>query len=205
MKKRIESRHLDILLKRITRLGYDIPSDITESERPDFVITLAGQRIGIEVTVSMYQEYARALKLHYECCPNVCIVTTNLQDLDTRRSNDELLSDMLNLNSNWKDSEQDMHHWRDKIASTLERKRAKLAKPGFQLFDQNWLLIHDEPGLANDTFTHDRACRHVEALFSVPYAGTRDFDTVFLFSDRYLFRWHQQQITLNYSTDNGKQ
>jgi len=203
MKKRIESHQLQSLLKRITNLGYDQPSAIAEHERPDFVLTLSGQRIGIETTASVYQEYVRASKLHSHQCPNQCIVTTNLQDGDQRRSNDELISEMLNLNSEWKDSEQDMRDWRDKVASTLERKRTKLGHPEFQLFDQNWLLIHDEPGLANDTFTYDRACRHAADLFATPLTDARDFDTVFLLSNRYLFRWHQQKLTLHYEPGNA--
>lgn len=202
MKKRIESHQLEDLLERITALGYEMPSDITTSERPDFIVTIAQKRIGIETTASVYQEYVRGSKLHFEQCSNSCIVTTHLQDREQRRSNDELLGDMLNLHSAWKDSEQAMCDWRDKIASRLDSKRSKLSKPGFQHFDQNWLLIHDEPGLANDAFTHDRACRHLAALFAAPFTGARDFDTVFLLSDRYLFRWHEQQLSLNYS--NGK-
>jgi hypothetical protein len=205
MKKRIELHQLNSLLKRIAKLGYDLPSDISENERPDFVVTISGQRIGIETTASVYQEHVRASKLHLELCPNQCIVTTHLQDRDQRRSNDMLLTDMLNLNSEWKDAEQEMRDWHDKIASTLKSKRANLAKPGFQLFDQNWLLIHDEPGLANDTFTYDRACHHTAALFSAPFAGARDFDAVFLLSDRYLFRWHQKNLTLNYDQQSAQQ
>jgi len=198
MNKRIELHQLQTLLKRIVKLGYESPSDITESERPDFLVTISGQRIGIETTASVYQEHVRASKLHLKQCPNQCIDTTHLQDRDQRRSNDEILADMLNLSSDWKDSEQAMRDWRDKIASTLESKRVKLSNPGFSIFDQNWLLIHDEPGLANDTFTYDRACRHMAALFSTPTAFPRDFDAVFLLSDRYLFRWFQNHLTLNY-------
>lgn len=198
MKKQIELSQLKDLLKRIELLGYDMPSEIIDNERPDFIATVAGQRIGIETTTSVYQEYVRGSKLHFEQRPNSCIVTTHLQDRDKRRSNEELLGDMLNLNSGWKNSQQVMHDWCGKIAFTLESKRNKLTKPGFQHFDQNWLLIYDEPGLANDTFTCDHACRCVAALFAAPFTGVRDFDTVFILSGRYLFRWHEQKLALNY-------
>jgi hypothetical protein len=198
MNKRIEAYQLEILLTRITTLGYSVPSGVTESERPDFFVTIDGHRIGIETTESVYQEYVRGSKLQSKPYRDM----THLQDRDRRRPNDELLFDMLNLNSEWKDSEQVMRDWRDKVASTLERKRAKLAKPGFQLFDQNWLLICDMPGLADDMFTYDRACCHAAAIFEAPFAGSPDFDTVFVLSGRYLFRWDQQKLTLNYAPGN---
>ena len=198
MKKRIESHQLESLIKRITKLGYEQPSDVKEHERPDFVLTISGRRIGVEVTAAVYQEHVRAQKLHIQRCPTECVNTTNLQDRDPRRSNDELMSEMLKPNGTFKDSEQDMCDWRDKVATALERKRAKLGHPDFQLFHQNWLLIHDEPGLANDRFTCDRAWQHAAALFSVPFVGARDFDTTFLLSNRYLFHWHQQVLSLHY-------
>jgi hypothetical protein len=201
MKKNVEFHHLKSLLKRISNLGYEMPSKITPSERPDFILTIAQQRIGVETTSSVYQEYVRSSKLHYEQCSNSCVNTTHLLDRDKRRSNDDLLGDMLNLYSPWKDAEKDMRDWRDKIASALEVKRSKLSNPEFQLFDKNWLLIHDEPGLANDIFTHDRACRHVASLFATSFSSTPDFDTIFILSKRYLFRWHEQQLTLSYSID----
>jgi hypothetical protein len=199
MKKNIELHHLESLLKRISLLGYEIPSEITNSERPDFILKIAQQRIGVETTSSVFQEYVRSSKIHFEKCPNSCINTTHLLDRDKRRSSDDLLSDMLNLYSPWKDAEKDMCDWRDKIASALKSKRSKLSNPGFQHFDQNWLLIHDEPGLANDIFSHDRACRHMTSLFSEPVISASDYDTIFILSNLYLFRWHEQQLTLNFS------
>ncbi len=199
IKKQIELHQLNELFKRIAALSYEEPSDIIESERPDFVVTISGQRIGVEVTRSIYEEHGHASALHSKYCPDHCIITTHLHDRGQRRSKDELLSEILDLNSKWKDSEQDMRDWRDKVASSLERKRAKLSKSGYKLFDKNWLLIYDEPGLANDSFTYDRACRYAAAIFATPYASHLDFDTVFLLSKRYLFRWHDQKLSLDYA------
>lgn len=37
-------------------------------------------------------------------------------------------------------------------------------------------------------------------LFGVPYEVSRDFDAVFVLSGRYLFRYHQGSLSLNYTT-----
>jgi hypothetical protein len=179
VKKKIERNQFEELVKRITRLGYARPSAVAASERPDLIVTTRDEQIGVETTAAVYQEYVRAGKLHHKVCPDQCIDTTYLKDSESRRSNDELIEKMLSLNTEWKDSEQDMYDWRDKIAKSLEQKRAKLNSTAFQTFSQNWLLIYDEPSLANDTFTHDRACQHAAAIFSAPHAGARDFNSIY--------------------------
>ena len=201
MKKDIETHQLQELLKRVSNLGYEEPSLIVPSEKPDFILTIGGALVGVETTAAVYQEYVRANKIHHKILPRHCIETTHLKDGALRRSNDELIDEMLNLNSDWQDAEEGMREWRDKVARSLERKRTKLNGSDFQAFSQNWLLIYDEPGLANDVFTHDRACRYAASLFSAPYLSGRDFDSVFLLSDRYLFRWHEQKLNLNYRSE----
>jgi hypothetical protein len=197
-KKDIERFHVDALLKRLTKLGYSHPDSIEFSERPDFILQISGERIGLEATRAVFQEYVRGAILHDTECPNAWVVTTNLMDGPKRRSNDEVVADMLNICSDWKDSEQDMKDWREKISRSLNAKREKLNQPGFQRFPKNWLLIYDEPGLESDTFTCDRACRHLAGIFSARPQIPRDYDTVFLLSHRYLFRFHDGKLSLNY-------
>jgi len=123
---------------------------------------------------------------------------TGLKDGERRRSNDEIVHDMLTVARPWQDAEEDMVEWRQKIADSLNAKRAKLSDPDFQRFDENWLLICDEPSLPDDFFTYDRACRHLADLLSEAPSTRRDFDSVFIHSDRFLFRWRQNHLTLHY-------
>lgn len=197
-RKHIERFQLDTLLARITRLGYVAPTSISDFERPDFVLELGGRKIGLEATFAVYQEYVRGQKLHRRMCPDQCIATSDLRDGDRRRSNDEIVHDMLTVDGPWIDCEEEMAAWRDKIADSLESKRGKLNETDFHLFDENWLLIYDDPPLAEDAFTYDRACRHLAGLFSAPATTSRDFDTVFIHSGRYLFRFNRSRLTLSY-------
>ncbi len=137
LKKKIERFHVHELLKRITKLGYSNPDSIRDSERPDFILQLSGDQIGLETTRAVYQEYIRGAILHDTECPTSCVITTNLMDGPKRRSNDEIVADMLNIYSDWKDSEEDMQDWRDKISRALDTKRQKLNKPDFQHFAKN--------------------------------------------------------------------
>src|SRR2546426_1137471 len=156
MRKHIERSQLDTLIGRIRQLGYDAPS-ISDSERPDFIIDFRGRKIGLETTFAVYQEYMRARKLHRKSCPESCVAMSGLKDGERRRSNDEIVHDMLSIGGPWQDAEEEMSDWKEKIADSLNSKRAKLNGPDFQRFDENWLLICDEPSLPDDVFTYDRA------------------------------------------------
>jgi len=197
-KKYIERFHVDQLLNRLTKLGYSNPGDIRESERPDFVIDLADEQVGLETTRAVYQEYVRGSILHDTKCPNSWVITTHLMDGRKRRTDDEIVADMLNICGEWKDSEQDMRDWGDKIGRSLDAKRKTLNQSDFQRFSQNWLLIYDDPGLPNDTFTYDRACRHLARIFSARSTRSADYDAIFVLSDRYLFRFHNATLSLHY-------
>jgi hypothetical protein len=175
-----------------------MPNSVEETEKPDFVLRLPREQIGLEATRAVYQEHIRADKLQQTQYPNECIITTNLMDRTRHRSNDEILQDMLSIDSPWKDCEQDMRDWQDKVSRSLTTKREKLNQPDFRVFDRNWLLIYDEPGLANDAFTFDRACRHLATMFYVQSRHPRDYDAVFVLSHRYLFRWQENVLLLHY-------
>ena len=59
-KKFNERARLDALLKRLLQSDGFMPSSIDVSERPDFIITTADKKIGVEVTLSAYEEHVRA-------------------------------------------------------------------------------------------------------------------------------------------------
>jgi hypothetical protein len=199
-KKTIERLHIDALLKRLARLGEPMPAAIEEAERPDFILHYGPERVGLESTRSVYQELVRADILQAARCPREWILTGNLMDGPRRRSDDEILGEMLSFSEEmaWKSCEQEMRDWRDKIARSLAAKRERLNQPRFRRLDRNWLLIYDQPGLGNDQFTHEAARRHLAQLFSSPPGHPIDYDAVFVLSRRYLFRWQKNRLWLHY-------
>jgi hypothetical protein len=96
----------------------------------------------------------------------------------------------------WKSAEAGMLEWKQKIATTLNSKRRKLNQPGCQIFDENWLLVHNYRPLPNDEFTRQRAGWHLNALFQEVSDDIRDFDTVFVHSGDFLFRWQMGELCL---------
>ncbi len=194
-RKRAERFYLAALLKRLYPRRQ---ISVEDSEKPDFVLTLDNQTVGVETTFSVDQEYVRAQKLHFTVCPQECIITTNLKDGSRRRSNEELLHDMFDIDQPWKDVGQDLIDWKKKIEKTVTTKRERFNQSDFQRFDQNWLLVCDMPSLANDVVTYDLALRHLANLFTNLPAVENDFEIIFIYSEKYLFRWKGMKLSLHY-------
>ena len=173
-----------------------MPNSIVASEKPDFIITSAGKKTGIEITRAVSQEYVRAQKLHVSECLSSWIDLTHLKDGETRRSKKEILASIMNLSSQWKRTEKSTLEWKDKIAKALKSKRKKYNQSDYQIFDENWLLIRDDPPLPALDLMEGRARRNLQALFLESSGVARDFDIVFVHSGQYLFRWHKGELHL---------
>jgi hypothetical protein len=195
-KKSIERVDLNALLSCLARLDKFQPSSIDHKDKPDFIISNAGKNIGVETTRAVSQEMVRARKLHFSECPNLWIDVTHLKDRELRRSNKELLASMTNPLPQWKKSKESALEWKNKIAKVLRSKRKKYNRIDFQKFDKNWLLITDDPPLPASDLWKARAERHLNALFREPIGVAYDFDTVFVCSGQFLFRWRNQELHL---------
>lgn len=185
----IERIDLDVLLRCLNALdGLEVTS-ITKSERPDFIVIRGDKKLGIEHTRAVYQEVVRAEKLHLSECPDLTIDVTDLKERQgQRRANEELLGSMTSQSGSWVKVEEARLDWQNKMAACLRSKRKKLNQLGYQMFNENWLLIHDFPPLPNWAGTQNWAGQHLKAVFSEMAGVSKNFDTVFIQSGRYLFR-----------------
>ncbi len=193
--KPIEWQLLDELISRLVPLGYPHPTDIRGRESPDFSMIVSGESIGVELTRSTFEEYCRAGRQ----LSNGVMVFDRLRDYGVRRSTEELITNATDLTSEWSSVEEQMCDWQGKIEKPLVQKRLKLNRDFFEKFSQNWLLIYDFPPLGNDEISYNRAVLYLNALFAQPRKGI-DFDTVFLLSNYYLFRWRDRKLDVNYYT-----
>jgi hypothetical protein len=189
--KRIERQLLDELISRLVPLGYPDPTDIQSRESPDFSMIMSGESIGVELTRSTFEEYCRASRQ----LPDGFMIYDRLRDHGVRRPTEELIADATDITSDWTSAEEQRRDWGGKIAKSLVRKRLKLNSDSFEKFPQNWLLIYDFPPLRND----DLAVHYLSPLLGQP-AKEVDFDTVFILSNYYLFRWRDKKLNFNYYT-----
>ena len=185
MDKIDERQCLDSLLNRLISIEYlsSLPA-VKDDEKPDFILN---DEIGVEVTVSTEQEYIRGGKLHdKEPFPRVA-VTSNLVDKGRRRSNDEIRRAMFGSLSGFRDAVVVLEEWVSRASTALETKRKKLNKPGFSQFPKNWLLMYDRPPVHLDEATIGLGLSLIGDVLTSKIETGRDFDAVFLYSNRNLF------------------
>ena len=186
---------LDAILQRLTDPSSPRPDSTAESERPDFIIAVAGETIGVEITLAAYEEHIRALRLQANECATLWINTTHFGSRPLRRSNEQL-ADSMGYNAvlqPWKPVGTSLFHWSQKIEQALESKRQKLNQEDFQKFDKNWLIVCDFPRLPADYEVRNRE-QHLLNLFEQQTAYAQDFDTVFVDSGDDLFCWHEGEF-----------
>ena len=199
MDKATERANCDALLNRLRDLDGFVPDSIADSEKPDFILKVGRKTIGLEATLGVEGEYIRATKQQQIVCRQESIIITNLKDREPRRTNQEIVDEMLDTDGSWRDiSMEGMTAWLGKVSKALDSKRTKLNQPDFQLFDENWLLIYDFPFLANDVLARDQASQLLAGLFVKVPTADKDFDTIFIYSGRYLFRWSENKLVLNH-------
>jgi len=201
MHKNTERGYLDALIKRLEKLGYDRPSSIVESERPDFILEIGSRKVGVEVTLAVEGEYVRAQKLQDALYPGEATIITNLKDGNRRRSNQEIthdmFGDMLDPEQVWKSIDTQMIERWERIADALQIKRSKFSD--FQIFDENWLLIRDPLPFAYDALERKLARQHLAGIFSQSSKNEKDFDAVFIFSGQYVFRWFRGKLDFSHN------
>jgi hypothetical protein len=195
-----ERAELDAFLKRLSVLDGFKFSSIVHKDKPDFRITMPdGKIIGVETTRFNCEEQVRAQKLHSSEFPHSWGNLTGLKNHRPRRPNDQIIKSVSKHPTDptirWVKTSETMLGWNDRVAAILKRKRLKYNQPGFEIFDENWLLIHQYPPSQIDVYTWFLARQCLKEIFSKPKNEERDFDTVTIHSGDYLFRWHKQGLS----------
>jgi hypothetical protein len=193
-----EHVELDALLKRLADLDGFKPDSKVHADKPDFRITVPNRIIGIETTRLNYEEQVRARKLHNSKFPQSWGNLTGLKDHQPRRSNAQIIKSVCKHPTDptipWAKTSEEISDWRDKVAAILKRKRLKYNQPEFKVFHENWLLIHHYPPSQIDVYTWPLAQQYLNEIFNKPRDVNRDFDTIFIHSGAYLFRWQKQKL-----------
>ena len=194
-----ECTELDSLLKCLADWNGFKPGLIVHDDKPDFRITMPDRIIGVETTRLNCEEQVRAQKLHASKFPGSWGNLTGLKDNQLRRSSHEIIRSVRKHPTDptipWKKGSKAMLDWKDRVDAILKRKRLKYNEPEFKVFAENWLLIHQYPPSQIDAYTQSLAQQHLNEIFTKPEGVDHDFDTVFVHSGNYLFRWQKQMLS----------
>ena len=134
--------HLLSALVGKDRISY--PLCLIQRERPDFLLTLCAEQIGIEHTEAVPQNEAhRTVLREKENGPDVYFISHH-QRGEPKKFAKELIEEIEanQAGAGWAGDSVE-REWADAMFHFIEQKVATLLKKGFERFEQDWLLIYD--------------------------------------------------------------
>lgn len=165
------------------RLGIE-PLNVLSGERPDLRFEFGSKRVGMEITECTPEEYYRGSKIANGLGGPIVYSISHLGEPESRRKNPELFHDMFNR-PDYVDMNVARREWCDRLQRRIVGKREKL--PGFEQFDENWLLVWDNIGLSDDAST---LLEIQPDMLATPFgaaAGETDFHHIYVLSGDYTF------------------
>lgn len=130
-------------LANADRLSF--PVSVTHRDRPDVLLECNYSKIGIEITEAISPQFAAYCALAEREFPDVLLEPAHFRwgapDLSVAQIR-QLLSQGQLSSDGW-DGDRPEQEWALFIQSAIDAKLVKLARSGFDKFDQNWLAVYD--------------------------------------------------------------
>ncbi|WP_200383207.1 hypothetical protein [Thiococcus pfennigii] len=189
--------HLLSTLASSNRLQY--PLTVQHSDRPDFVLSLAGKSIGIEHTEAVPENEAAKQALREKGIgPKVHFVSPTSPG-EKRRSSKQLRAEIEadEMGDGWA-GEQAQKEWAQVVQHFIRQKEAKLQAQGFKRHDEDWLLIYESwPLPAIDVkAAATYFCKHQAEEGTTPV-----FQKVFVMSGKKIVEFCEGTCTLHDDND----
>jgi hypothetical protein len=157
------------------------PLRVVHRDRPDFEIDAGSRKAGIEITEAITQQFAAYCALAERECPDALLELAHFGWDAPNRTTEEMraLLCQSQLTSDGFAGDRPEQDWARFILSTVDSKLAKLARPDFTKFDENWLSIYDNLPLP-DIFDLDKAIAFLRPLLQDRWSRTPSFHVVFV-------------------------
>jgi hypothetical protein len=165
-------------LAKADRLAF--PLSVLHRDRPDSLVQLGNTMIGVEITEAISQQYAAYCALAKREFPGVFLESAHFHWGAPNMSNAQM-RDLLRqsqLSSDGWAGDRPEREWALFIQSVVETKLAKLARPDFPKFDQNWLAIYDNLPLPNINLA--KAIAFLHPLLQEFWPRIPSFDVLFV-------------------------
>ena len=134
-----------LLLATLPRSSWTFPLRVEHDDRPDFVVVEAGVQIGIEHTEVVPENHARQSVLRETGPgPDVYFIRPAVPG-EPRKSTARLRREISDdaFGSAWVGDSPE-RQWAGAVAYFIARKTVAAKRPGFRLFERNWLLLYEQ-------------------------------------------------------------
>lgn len=144
-KEHTERYAISFLLSTLNDCGrVNFPMSLIRRERPDFLLSVNGLKIGIEHTEAISQNEAQKDVLRDKIeCSDVHFLSHAIPG-EPKRSSKTLIEEILNdeAGEGWHGDAVE-REWASAMSYSAKTKLTKVVKPGFERFQHDWLIIYD--------------------------------------------------------------
>lgn len=168
------------------------PLQVTRRDRPDVLVAMPRAKVGIEITEAVPANWAKTSALHEEREYENLMFIPRCKPGEPPKSTQELdrIARGEDMGVPW-EGDSPEREWADAMLHFTEAKAAKFSKPGFNVFDLNWLLIYDNwPAPVVDE-------RKAAGFFLTKLKdrrGTRPFDAIFVEGNKHFWHFEGEQV-----------
>lgn len=130
----------------------EFPASVASRDRPDCLIRAGSAKVGVEITEAISPQFAAYCALAEREFPDVFLQPGHFRwgapELTVAEMR-QLLAQSQKITSEPWVGDRAEQEWALFIQSVVDIKLEKLARPGFEVFDQNWLAVYDNLPLPN--------------------------------------------------------
>lgn len=175
------------------------PVSLVHRDKPDFLLYLSQKRIGIEHTEAVPQNEAQKAFLREKGHgPDVYFISRykpGESEKKAKRLIKEIEAD--EAGDGWVGDSVE-REWAEAINHFVLEKQVKIAKDGFERYDENWLLVYDNWELP--VVNREKASRILHPVL-LDSGAFEDFNLIFVMSDKYLVEFSSVGDTLHEVND----
>jgi hypothetical protein len=151
---------------------------VSHRDRPDILLCSKDVQVGIEITEAVPEGFAALCSFAEKEFPERAI-HLGLFPLDAKPLSGDEMRDLLSGNAQsagWVGNMPE-REWAGFMNRVVKKKLLKLASDGFQLFDENWLIIYDNLPLPHVDLTE--ALEFLQPLLADMWTCSPTFDMLF--------------------------
>ncbi|MFB5206210.1 MULTISPECIES: hypothetical protein [Stenotrophomonas] len=135
------------LLATIPPEHLSFPLTLVHSDRPDFVLTMPADNVGIEHTEAVPENVAQSMFLREKGLGSAIYFTPRALPGEPRKTfgelRDEILSHDLDDSGQGWEGDSAEREWAAAMAYFVKEKMRKAGAPGFVRYPANWLMVYD--------------------------------------------------------------
>lgn len=172
---------------------FSFPLILAHSDKPDFLLTMAGAEVGIEHTEAVPENVARANFLRERGLGPDVYFTPHATPGEPRKTADELRREIEadEPGPAWCGDSPE-REWAAAMAHHVREKIPKATADGFARLPINWLIVYDNWPLP--TIAYPKAASHLEPLLAEMGAFSV-FDAIFVHDDSHMCEFRAAPFT----------